>query len=404
MVMPFEMIEQNIFVTGTGIISSIGKNTQACFKSLKGQDSGISGISILDTVHKDDFKAGEIKLTNKELFELLLLPTKEFRMFTRTSLLGAIAAKEALEDSGIDLNDKTFRTAIVSANTIGGMDRTELEINDLNSKPEFLLTHPCGASTNRISEYLGHTGYRTTLSTACSSGANAIIHGINLIKNSIVDRAIVGGVDPLSKFTLNGFNSLMILDHHPCMPFDANRKGLNLGEGAGYIIIESENSILNRGKKALCRITGYANANDAFHQTASSPEGEGAYLAMNAALQKSGLKPSDIDYVNVHGTGTKNNDLSEGSALKRLFGENIPDFSSTKSFTGHTLGASAGIEAVFSVISILHGIVFPNLNFSTPMSELGIAPQIQMKEKEIRNVLSNSFGFGGNNSSLIFSK
>ncbi len=395
---------QNIFVTGTGIISAIGNNTQLCFDALKNKHSGISGISILNTIHRDNFKAGEIKLTNQQLIDLLLLPVEDLNKFTRTSLLGAIAAKEALIDAGIDINDKIFRTAVISSNTIGGMDRTELEITDANGKPDFLLTHPCGASTNRISEYLGHTGYRTTLSTACSSGANAIIHGINLINNGIVDRAIVGGVDPLSKFTLNGFNSLMILDPEPCKPFDADRKGLNLGEGAGYIVIESEKSISNRAKKALCRITGYANANDAYHQTASSPNGEGAYLAMSKALQVSGLRPSDIDYVNAHGTGTENNDLSEGTALKRLFGKDMPDFSSTKSFTGHTLGAAAGIEAVFSVLSIINSVVFPNLNFNTPMPEADLFPQTDIKEKEIRNVLSNSFGFGGNNTSLIFSK
>jgi 3-oxoacyl-(acyl-carrier-protein) synthase len=153
------------------------------------------------------------------------------------------------------------------------------------------------------------------------------------------------------------------------------------------------------------RLSGYQNANDAFHQTASSPGGDGSFFAMTGALKRSGLQTSDIDYINLHGTGTQNNDLAEGTAIKRLFGETPPPMSSTKSFTGHTLGASGGIEAVFSVLAVKHGMLFPNLRFATPMSELGLVPQLNFrKDQTIKHVLSNSFGFGGNCSSLIFSK
>ena len=395
---------QDIFVTGIGIISSIGSNIPECFNSLISKRSGLNDISILKTIHKNTFKAGEIKLTNLQLLQMLDLPDVDLSKHSRASLLGSLAAREALYDSGINLNDESLPTAIVSSNTVGGMDRTEIEIKDSDKTPDFILTHPCGASTNMICEYLNHHGYRTSLSTACSSGVNAIIHGINLIKNNIVERAIVGGVDPLSKFTLNGFNSLMILDNDRCKPFDEHRKGLNLGEGAGYIVIESEKSIRKRGKTPLCRITGYVNANDAYHQTASSPDGKGAYMAMKSAIEMSGLKLSDIDYINVHGTGTPNNDLSEGIALKRVFGEDVPAFSSTKSFTGHTLGAAGGIEAVISILSIMHGAIFPNLNFTTPINETNLVPETEYKTANVKNVLTNSFGFGGNDSSLIFSK
>ena len=267
----------------------------------------------------------------------------------------------------------------------------------------FVNTHPSGDSTNKIASYLGLNGYRTTISTACSSGANSIIHGIRLIRHGIIDRAIVGGTDALTKFTLNGFNSLMILDKNPCKPFDENRKGLNLGEAAGFIVIESEKSLKNKSKQAYCKLSGFANANDAFHQTASSPKGDGAYNAMKHALTMSGLLPEDIDYINAHGTGTKNNDLTEGKAILRLFGDQIPKFSSTKAFTGHTLGASAAIEAIFSCLSIVNGIVYPNLNFEHPISDINIKPEVEISDEEIKNVISNSFGFGGNNTSLIFS-
>jgi 3-oxoacyl-[acyl-carrier-protein] synthase-1 len=197
----------------------------------------------------------------------------------------------------------------------------------------------------------------------------------------------------------------MILDKELCKPFDADRNGLNLGEGAGFLVLVSERVLKQNSLKSLCTISGYGNTNDAFHQTASSADGRGSYLAMESALKMSGLKTSDIDYINLHGTGTKNNDNSEGVAVRRLFGESVPQASSTKSFTGHTLGASGGIEAVFSVMSLTHGCVFPNLRFNTVMPDVGFTPVTEFKTSaKINHVMSNSFGFGGNCSSIIFSK
>ncbi|MCK9205455.1 MAG: beta-ketoacyl-[acyl-carrier-protein] synthase family protein, partial [Bacteroidales bacterium] len=236
----------------------------------------------------------------------------------------------------------------------------------------------------------------------CSSSVNAMMLGSNLIKTGQLDRAIVGGNDSVTKFTLNGFNTLMILDKTGCHPFDENRAGLTLGEGAAFLVLESEESVAHENKPVLAEISGYGNANDAYHQTASSPKGTGAFMAMSKALLMSGLKPSDIDYINVHGTGTQNNDLSEGVAMERIFGEQVPPFSSTKAYTGHTLGAAGAVEAVISILSMQNKVIFPNLNFSTPMKELKIRPVTQlMTHKEIHHVLSNSFGFGGNNSAII---
>ena len=196
----------------------------------------------------------------------------------------------------------------------------------------------------------------------------------------------------------------MIFDKNECRPFDAERNGLNLGEGAGYLVLESEKSVKESGKKVLGELKGYANANDAYHQTASSPDGNGAYLAMQQALELGGLQANEIDYINVHGTATLNNDLSEGIAMKRIFGDVVPMFSSTKSFTGHTLGAAGGIEAVFSILALQHQIIFPNLRFKTAIEELNLTPVTTFLENaSVKNILSNSFGFGGNNSTLIFS-
>jgi len=196
---------------------------------------------------------------------------------------------------------------------------------------------------------------------------------------------------------------LMILDSNPCKPFDDGRNGLNLGEGAAYLVLQSEKSATP--KNVLCELKGYGNANDAYHQTALSPEGRGAVISMRKALENSGLIPEQIDYINTHGTATQNNDLSEGIAIENIFNKKIPFISSTKSKTGHTLGASGGIEAVISIQSILNGVIPSNLNFKDQMKELSFKPVANLiKGIEIKNVLSNSFGFGGNNTSLIFSK
>jgi 3-oxoacyl-[acyl-carrier-protein] synthase-1 len=398
-------MQQEILITGLGVISAIGNSAAENLASLKSQKSGIDSIQFLQTQHRDAFKVGEVKLSNQQMCDLLGLSSNDYKKQTRTSLLAIMAAKEALQNAGLQPDGLNTRIGVVSATTVGGMDKTEVEYASRNFESGFIQTHPSGDSTDCIADYLMINGYRTTISTACSSAANAIMHAAKLIKHGYLDMAVVGGTDALSKFTLNGFNSLMILDKEFCKPFDQNRQGLNLGEGAGFLVIESAQSANARNAKVFCKLAGYANANDAYHQTASSPEGEGAFNAMQDALNMSGLAIGNIDYINVHGTGTNNNDLSEGVALKRIFGDHLPPFSSTKSFTGHTLGAAAGIEAVFSVLSIVHGIIYPNLNFTTAIEELGIIPQTEIiTNANIQHVLSNSFGFGGNNSTLIFSK
>lgn len=397
-------MNNHIWITGLGVASSIGINVKESLSALISGKRGLGHVKILETIHKDRFRVGEIPLSDQQMMEMLGIPASSYKAYTRTSLIGIIAAREALQNSGLDLGDGV-PTALVSATTVGGMDKSEREYSGANVDSGFISTHPCGDSTNKIADYLGMEGYRTTLSTACSSGANALIHAARLIKHGYVERAVVGGVDALSKFTLNGFNSLMIIDPDECRPFDRNRKGLNLGEGAGFLVLESDRLAARDQNRRMCRLSGYANANDAHHQTASSPDGQGAYDAMIEALTLAGITPDEIAYINAHGTGTENNDASEGAALVRVFGEQLPPFSSTKSFTGHTLGAAAGIEAVFSVLALREGILFPQPGFEEAMESPSIRPLTQVEQGvNIRHVLSNSFGFGGNNSTLIFSK
>jgi 3-oxoacyl-[acyl-carrier-protein] synthase-1 len=261
-----------------------------------------------------------------------------------------------------------------------------------------------GEHAERIADYFGIRDYVNTVSTACSSASNAIILGAELIKHNILDRVICGGSDVLSKFTLNGFNSLMILDKGRMHPFDADRSGVNLGEGAAYVVLESEEMVKLDPKKIWGALTGYSNSNDAFHATASSPDGDGAMLSMQRTLDMAGLQTSDIDYINCHGTATENNDLSEALAIQNLFGSDVPPFASTKPYTGHTLAAAGGVEAIFSLLSIDRGVIFPNMNFVTQMPEVTIRPLTELRKAEVKHILSNSFGFGGSNTSLLFSK
>jgi 3-oxoacyl-(acyl-carrier-protein) synthase len=399
---------EQVYITGIGIITAIGNNKDQVLDSLLNLRAGIGPITHLETIHKGIIPVGEVKLTDQELASLAGISLEGQAVYTRTALLGMIAAREAVVNSGIDPGKQ--RTGVVSATSVGGMDKTELFFqqyfnNNADGNIHDVVAHDCGESTEKIGLYIGATKILSTISTACSSSVNSIMYAARLIRNGIVDCVIAGGTDSLTSFTLNGFNTLMILDKQHCRPFDDSRAGLNLGEGAGFVVLESEKSAKARNAKLLARLSGFANANDAFHQTASSPDGFGATMAMRNAIAMSGLKPEQISYINVHGTGTQNNDLSEGTALRNIFGDNIPKFSSTKPFTGHTLGAAGGVEAVLSVLSIQHGLIYPNLNFSTPMNELGISPNTELvKGAQIDHVLSNSFGFGGNNSAAVFSK
>jgi 3-oxoacyl-(acyl-carrier-protein) synthase len=390
--------KREIWITGLGIVSSIGKNLDECLDSLRKDQTGIEEIKYLDTVHKNNFVAGEVKLSNEELS--FLTGTEED--LPRTTLLAILAAREAIQSANLS-NLTVNKTGIILGTTVGGMDKTERLYPLCGDPSEYISSHHCGFTTSYLAKYFGIRNYTNTISTACSSGANAIMLGAKLIHHGLLDVVIAGGSDALSVFTLNGFRSLMILDPNPCRPFSDDRKGLNLGEGAGFVILESKEHAIKRNVSAYCRISGFGNSNDAFHQTASSADGRGAFKAMSEAVTYAGITPGDIDYINVHGTGTDNNDLTEGIAIKRFFYQNIPAFSSTKSFTGHCLGAAGAIEAVFSALAIQNNEVYANLRFNTPIAEVGLIPVRAFSGRKVTHVLSNSFGFGGCDTSLLFS-
>ena len=423
----------DIQVTGYGIICAIGNDAKAVLKSLKEGRTGIGPMRYLQSSHKE-LPVGEVKLSDEEMKRMLGLDGDKGAVLSkcsngqdakavisRTVLMGAIAIRQALEHANLDLKGK--RVVVINGTTVGGMDITERYLKQVKENDALLPLiekHDCGSSTREMTDLAGLKEAEVcTISTACSSAINAIILGSEMLKRDEADIVIAGGTEALSLFHLNGFNSLMILDKAQCRPFDKSRAGLNLGEGAAFVVLQKEDSLTNE-QTPIAFIRGYANRCDAFHQTASSENGEGAYLAMSEALEMAGMKPEDIQYINAHGTGTPNNDASESAAIRRVFGEKIPPVSSTKGFTGHTTSASGAIEIVICILALQNHFLPANLGWKekdeaciTPIGneELRMkseVPRLQSRlgakasiEFAAASFLCNSFGFGGNDSALI---
>ena len=390
----------SIAVTGIGIICAIGNDTASVLRSLQEGRTGIGPMRYLQSCHKE-LPVGEVKLSNEEMKRML--GQDKDAIISRTVLMGAIAIRQALENAQCSMKGK--RIVVISGTTVGGMDITEryfMQMQKDDALLPVLEKHDCGSSTREMADLAGLKDAEVcTISTACSSAVNAIILASEMLRNDEADIVIAGGTEALSRFHLNGFNTLMILDKECCRPFDKTRAGLNLGEGAAFVVLQKETPSMGRGS---IFIRGYANRCDAFHQTASSENGEGAFLAMSEALKMAGLKPQDIQYINAHGTGTPNNDSSESAAIRRVFGKDIPFVSSTKGFTGHTTSASGSIETVISILALQNNFVPINLGWKE-QDEDCITPfgneKLRLKNEELKNILCNSFGFGGNDSAIV---
>jgi 3-oxoacyl-(acyl-carrier-protein) synthase len=392
-----------VFITGMGVISAVGNSLAENRSALRAGQGGITLSRHLPTRYAGILPFGEVPVVTDELKEKL---TATDPGITRTTLLALHAFTEAIADARLTdsvLSDPA--TALVGATTVGGMcltDELYRDTSDTYKGSAFLSSYDCASVHMYLQDRYKMRGFATTINTACSSSANAIQFGGRLIRNGLAARVIVGGADSLAKFTINGFNALQILSTGQCRPFDRDRAGLNLGEGAAFLVLEGEEAP-EAGKKVYAELTGYCNTNDAFHPSALSAEGDGPYLAMKGALLSAGLNATQIDFINTHGTATENNDEAESRAMVRLFGE-PPPFISTKSYTGHTLGASGAIEAVYSALSLEHQEIYASLNFEQPIPGIGLQPVQACGEYALRHVMSNSFGFGGNCTSLIFSK
>lgn len=390
---------QPVVITGKGIVCAIGHDEDSVATSLMHRQSGIGEMRYLQSVHHE-LPVGEVKLSNAEMKQLLGIDPSQ--RVSRTALMGMMAVRQAVSEAKVQADGRR-RIVLISGTTVAGMDITEQVFGQMVANgvgDECLDHHDCGSNTADIARYFNLFDDYTTISTACSSAANALELGADMLKAGDADIVVAGGTEALSKFHLNGFNALMILDHAPCRPFDKSRAGLNLGEGAAYVVLERQTDAEQRGAHIDAYLSGYGNACDAFHQTATSPDGLGAQLAMREALTMAGLKPADIQWVHAHGTGTVNNDESESRAIRQVFSDAQPPVSSTKGFTGHTTSASGSIAAVIAIIAMYRRFIPVNLGWSQPMED-GLSPYMQTAPIDLHAVMVNSFGFGGNDSSLI---
>ena len=393
-----------VLITGIGVISAIGKNAAENRTQLQKGQTGIGKGKLIDSRYVDVFPFGEVPYRTESLMEMAGIAGE--KGVTRTDILATIAFQEALASSGMSPKEiAAMDTAFISASTVGGMSMTDelyRDGNKIGAPSDYLSSYICGAHTLKLAQRYQMKGLSTTFNTACSSSTNSIMFGAKLIKSGRAKRAIVGGADGLAKFTINGFNALRILSPKPCMPFDKDRSGLTLGEGAAFLILEAEELVGN--KKVYGEVTGYGNTNDAFHPSSISDDAIGIIGSISKAIETAQLEPKQIDYINAHGTGTENNDISEMFGLNKVFGK-IPPYQSTKGYTGHTLAAAGGIEAVFSLLAMENRELYTSLNCINPIEEYDAKPiSAYQSAYEIKHILSNSFGFGGNCSSLILSK
>lgn len=391
-----------IYITGMGCISPLGSTAADAIAMLRSGKDGLVRPVHLHSKYAGEKYFGEVAQSDTQLRSALGLDGVPG--LTRTDLLAFTAFKEAVMHAGLTGSDiASPRTAFISASTVGGMCLTDQLYQDANMQSgsaEYVHSYNCAAHTLRISTHYAMKGISDTINTACSSSANAIMLGARLIRSGRADRAIVGGVDSLAKYTVNGFNALQILSEGKCRPFDEQRDGLNLGEAGAYLVLEAEHICAD--KERLAQITGYGNTNDAFHTSSMSDDAVGVTQCIAAALRHAGLAPDDISYINAHGTGTMNNDAVELTGFSNIFAQ-IPPYSSTKSYTGHTLGAAGALEAIFSVASIVHQEIYPSLRVASPIQGSVAPVSTYSANARIINVMSNSYGFGGNCTSLLFS-
>lgn len=386
-----------------GVISAIGNSVAENHAALKAGVCGVKKeLDLFPSKYAGVLPFGQVQISSAGLLKKLQVTKTGV---TRTSLLALQAFNEAVHAAAISAKDiSSSETALVGANTVGGMCLTDELYKDANTKAggsAYTASYDCASVNLFLQRHNKMHGIINTINTACSSSANAIMYGAMLMQHGFAKRAIVGGTDSLAKFTINGFNALHILSADNCTPFDEGRKGLNLGEGAAFLVLEKEEDL--NGKKVYAELTGYANANDAYHPSSLSDEGDGPFLSMSGALKLAKLSADKIDFINAHGTATENNDAVESQAMIRLF-DNTPAFASTKGNIGHTLGAAGAIEAVYSILSLMNQEVYPNLHFKNKIPSTGLIPVQEYKKMPVDHVMSNSFGFGGNCSSLIFSK
>lgn len=397
-------------VTGLGIITALGCDVASFWKNLLEGRCGIGGITLFDASRYRSQKAAEVKDFNPSQY----FSQRRLKRMSRCDQMGLKAAGEAIVDSRMNWqNTDRERMGIFIGGGAGGIFSAEKYRREMlqkgwrRARPSLLLPFATCALTDSLAQKYNILGPRATIATACSSSATAIGHALSLIRSGEVVTAIAGGSESLSEVTFGGFNALRSVDEDRCRPFDLNRKGLSLGEGAAILVIEEAEHARRRGAKIYAEIKGYGLTADGHHMTAPDPEGKGAFRAMEAALKDSGIEPEEVDTINAHGTATPANDVAETKAIKALFkarAGKIP-VSAIKSMIGHCLGAAGAAEAVAAVLSVYEDKIPPTINYQTPDPEcdLDYVPN-QARSRPVGIALSNSFAFGGNNTALVFGK
>lgn len=393
------MTARSPVITGLGIIAAPGCGVGRVWNAIHANTSGLQPLSLFPSPRYGQVPAGEVRHN----LAALGAPTHG----SRSDQLGWLAARDALRSARLDLSGCSERAGVLLGCSVGGSFDSERFLTTLlrqgKMRARSTRFHECVSVVDLIAESFGLYGPSMAIATACSSGALAIATAAEMILAGEADVMLAGGADSLSRMTWAGFHSLLLVDDSGCKPFDGNRAGTSLGEGAGILVLEAEESARQRGATILARLSGWGASCDAHHSTAPHPDGGGAIAAMQSALRRAGLAPAAIDYVNAHGTGTRDNDLAEGKALKAVFGDRVPPFSSTKGFFGHALAASGALEAVLCVEALRRQEMPPNPGFSTPDPAIGLAPITALQSAPLTHVMSNSFGFGGNNVVLILS-
>ncbi|MBI5073916.1 MAG: beta-ketoacyl-[acyl-carrier-protein] synthase family protein [Nitrospirae bacterium] len=395
-------------ITGIGVVSSIAIGREFYWDALSIGKCGIGEITLFDTSGFRGKLGAQVRgFDPDDYFE-----RKDSRRLSRCNMLGVVALREAIQDSGIDLEalDKTRLAVVIGSGSGGLLQGEEFRrriFQGRKRKPTLLTYFTASSFTDYIGLLTGACGFRSTISTACSSSSTAIGIAGEIVKKGIADVVITGGSESLAETTFAGFNSLRAVDEKACRPFDRDRKGISLGEGAAIYVVETAEHAAKRGKKSYAEIAGYGLSCDAYHVTAPSPDGTGIAHAIHLAMRSSGIEASEVGYINAHGTGTPANDLAETNAIKLAFRERAVQIpvSSTKSMIGHCLGAAGAKEAAAAILPFVRSIIPPTVHYRNPDPDcdLDYVPEPRRKN-DISVVLSTSVAFGGNNTALILKR
>lgn len=403
-------MKKRAVITGVGIITALGAGVEANLSGITRGDSGLAEIRSFDVTGYRVKVGGEVRA---DLSCRLTAKTKAAGRYDRATRLLFAAASEAVDSAGPAgiIAKIAPQTPIFAGTTLGGMIGGTAYHRALlagkRAAPSLVLDYLAHIQACRLRDALGLAGAIHAVSNACASGANAIGFAFKEIQSGEADCAIAAGYDTMSEYTFAGFHSLQALSQTSCRPFDRNRDGLALGEGAAVLIIEELNHALRRGAHIIAEVCGYGESSDSFHITRPDPSGAGAGAAMTMAINDAQAAPSEIDYINAHGTGTPPNDVMEAAAIRQVFGPHasrVP-VSSTKPMIGHLLGGAGAVEAVITIIAMNSGVLPQNLNYQTPDPDCGLNIVNKAGQRaEIKTALSNSFGFGGANAALVFRK